>query len=118
MPRRSVNATAIDSPMTDIAQATTRFDAIQQGYNAFKSRRLDLNLTRGKRSSAQLDVSQPLLALPGVDHAQAADGTDCRNYGGLQGLPEARRLFADLMAAPPEQVVVANNSGLALMPDT
>jgi DNA-binding transcriptional MocR family regulator len=104
--------------MTDTAQANTRFDAVQEGYAAFKSRRLDLNLTRGKPSSAQLDLSQPLLALPGVDRSQAADGTDCRNYGGLQGLPEARRLFADLMGAPPEQVVVANNSSLALMHDT
>src|ERR1700754_1245397 len=104
--------------MTDTAHANTRFDAVQDGYNAFQSRRLDLNLTRGKPSSAQLDLSLPLLALPGDDRYQAADGTDCRNYGGLQGLPEARRLFADLMGAPPEQIVVANNSSLALMHDT
>jgi DNA-binding transcriptional MocR family regulator len=101
--------------MTEIARAT---DATQAGYDAFKSRRLDLNLTRGKPSSAQLDLSAALLALPGTGDYQAADGTDCRNYGGLQGLPEARRLFAGLMDAPPDQVVVANNSSLALMHDT
>ena len=61
--------------------------------------------------------STPLLALPGPDGYHAADGTDCRNYGGLQGLPEARRLFSGLMGAPPDQVVVANNSSLALMHD-
>jgi DNA-binding transcriptional MocR family regulator len=100
--------------MTEIARAT---DATQAGYDAFKSRRLDLNLTRGKPSSEQLDLSAALLALPGAGDHQAADGSDCRNYGGLQGLPEARRLFAGLMDAPAEQVVVANNSSLALMHD-
>jgi DNA-binding transcriptional MocR family regulator len=100
--------------MTDTAQAS---DATQAGYDAFKSRRLDLNLTRGKPSSEQLDLSAALLALPGTGDYQAADGTDCRNYGGLQGLPEARRLFAALMEAPPDQIVVANNSSLALMHD-
>jgi DNA-binding transcriptional MocR family regulator len=48
----------------------------------------------------------------------AEGGTDCRNYGGLQGLAEARRLFSGLLGAPPEQVVVADNSSLALMHDT
>ena len=90
---------------------------LRDGYNEFKARGLDLNLTRGKPASAQLDLSTPLLALPGLDVHQAADGTDCRNYGGLQGLPEARRLFSGLMGAPPEQVIVANNSSLALMHD-
>lgn len=97
--------------------ASTGSSRIQDGYNAFKARRLDLNLTRGKPSSAQLDLSTPLLALPGPDGCHADDGTDCRNYGGLQGLPEARRLFAGLLGAPPDQVVVANNSSLALMHD-
>jgi DNA-binding transcriptional MocR family regulator len=104
--------------MTDIAPAGTRPGAVLAAYDAFKARRLDLNLTRGKPSSAQLDLSRPLLALPGPDDFQAADGTDCRNYGGLQGLPEARRLFSGLMGAPADQVVVANNSSLALMHDT
>ena len=100
--------------MTSAGTASSRFE---DGYNAFKARRLDLNLTRGKPSSAQLDLSLPLLELPGPDDYQAEDGTDCRNYGGLQGLPEARRLFSGLLGAPPEQVAVANNSSLALMHD-
>jgi DNA-binding transcriptional MocR family regulator len=90
---------------------------VRDGYETFKARGLDLNLTRGKPASAQLDLSSPLLALPGIEAYHAADGTDCRNYGGLQGLPEARRLFSGLMGAPPDQVVVANNSSLALMHD-
>jgi DNA-binding transcriptional MocR family regulator len=99
---------------TSASTAASRFE---DGYNAFKARRLNLNLTRGKPSSAQLDLSSPLLGLPGPDDCQAEDGTDCRNYGGLQGLPEARRLFSGLLGAPPEQVMVGNNSSLALMHD-
>ena len=110
---------AVIDKMTGMTQtsASTGSSRIQDGYNAFKARRLDLNLTRGKPSSAQLDLSTPLLALPGPDGCHADDGTDCRNYGGLQGLPEARRLFAGLLGAPADQVVVANNSSLALMHD-
>jgi DNA-binding transcriptional MocR family regulator len=97
--------------------ASTPASRFEHGYNAFKARRLDLNLTRGKPSSAQLDLSAPLLGLPGPNDYRADDGTDCRNYGGLQGLPEARRLFSGLLGAPPEQVAVTNNSSLALMHD-
>ena len=100
-----------------MTSASTASSRIQDGYKAFKARGLDLNLTRGKPSSAQLDLSAPLLALPGPDRCHADDGTDCRNYGGLQGLPEARRLFSGLLGAPSDQVVVANNSSLALMHD-
>jgi DNA-binding transcriptional MocR family regulator len=105
--------------MTNIAQQGVRtLSEIQDGYNAFKAKRLDLNLTRGKPSSAQLELSAQLLALPGAEDYFADGNVDCRNYGGLQGLLEARRLFSDMMGAPPDQIVVANNSSLALMHDT
>ena len=90
---------------------------LRQGYEAFRQKGLKLNLTRGKPSPAQLDLSAGLLALPGEDNFMAEGGTDCRNYGGLQGLAEARRLFAGMLGAPAEQVVVGNNSSLALMHD-
>lgn len=91
---------------------------VRENYDAFKAKGLKLNLTRGKPSSAQLDLSAELLSLPGSADFVAEGGTDCRNYGGLQGLAEARRLFAGILGAPPENVVVANNSSLALMHDT
>ena len=90
---------------------------IQKNYEAFKGKGLKLDLTRGKPSAAQLDLSAELLALPGSGDFVAEGGVDCRNYGGLQGLVEARRLFSGIMGAPPEQVVIANNSSLALMHD-
>ncbi len=93
-------------------------EEVQSSYHAFKARGLKLNLTRGKPSAAQCDLSADLLALPGPADYIAEGATDVRNYGGLQGLVEARRLFSGLMGAPPEQIVVANNSSLALMHDT
>jgi DNA-binding transcriptional MocR family regulator len=99
------------------SQAGGRLRELQQNYEAFKARGLKLNLTRGKPSPAQLELSEELLTLPGARKYMAEGATDCRNYGVLQGLAEARRLFAGMMGAPAEQVVVANNSSLALMHD-
>jgi DNA-binding transcriptional MocR family regulator len=91
---------------------------VREEYAAFKAQGLKLNLTRGKPSSAQLDLSTSLLSMPGESDFMAEGATDCRNYGGLQGLAEARRLFSGIVGAPAEQVIVANNSSLALMHDT
>jgi DNA-binding transcriptional MocR family regulator len=74
-----------------------------------------LDLTRGKPAAAQLALSAELLTILGPDDYKSADGTDCRNYGGLDGLPEARALFADILAVQPAQVMVGGNASLALM---
>ncbi|MGD1091095.1 MAG: aminotransferase class I/II-fold pyridoxal phosphate-dependent enzyme [Bryobacteraceae bacterium] len=106
--------------MTQSTQVTSRdvSQQLQESYDAFKVKGLKLDLTRGKPSPAQLDLSLDLLSLPGATDYLSEDKTDCRNYGGLQGLLEARRLFSGITGAPPEQIVVANNSSLALMHDT
>jgi DNA-binding transcriptional MocR family regulator len=91
---------------------------IEERYRAFKAKGLSLDLTRGKPSAAQLDLSNDLLSLPDATGYTAEGATDCRNYGGLQGLIEGRRLFAGILGAPPEQVMVSTNSSLALMHDT
>jgi DNA-binding transcriptional MocR family regulator len=92
-------------------------DQLQSDYKALQERGLKLDLTRGKPSSQQLDLSGELLSLPGESDFIAEGALDTRNYGGLQGLAEARRLFSSLLGAPPEQVVIANNASLALMHD-
>jgi DNA-binding transcriptional MocR family regulator len=92
-------------------------DRARQRYETLRAGGLRLDLTRGKPSPEQLDLSNTLLTLPGADQYLAADGTDCRNYGAPEGLPEARALFAPLLGAPPAQVLVADNSSLALMHD-
>src|SRR5262245_1399169 len=79
---------------------------------------LKIDMTRGKPSSAQLDLSNAMLTLPGNRDFYQADGGDTRNYfGSMQGLPEARGLFAQMMGAPPERILIGNNSSLALMHD-
>ncbi|MGW6499854.1 aminotransferase class I/II-fold pyridoxal phosphate-dependent enzyme [Nonomuraea angiospora] len=88
----------------------------QADYAALVQRGLSLDLTRGKPSPRQLDLSDDLLRLP--TSYRAADGTDGRNYGNLQGLAELRELFAPLVQVPAGQLVVGGNSSLALMHDT
>lgn len=91
--------------------------AVQAEYDAFKARGLKLDMTRGKPAPDQLDLAEAMLTLPGNrDHFTQA-GDDARNYGLLQGLPEARALFAPLLGAPPDQIIVADNSSLAVMHD-
>src|SRR5947207_11065419 len=103
--------------MIEAAPAVSTKEQVQQSYDAFKAKGLKLNLTRGKPASDQLDLCRDLLALPGTADFTAEGATDCRNYGGLQGLVEVRRLFSGILDVPPEQIVVANNSSLALMHD-
>ncbi len=93
-------------------------ERIRNDYDAFCARGLKLDMTRGKPSSEQLDLSNALLRLPdNIDH-QLKDGSDARNYGGsLQGIMEARELFSGVLGAPAEQIIVGNNASLALMHD-
>jgi DNA-binding transcriptional MocR family regulator len=87
-------------------------------YAALVDRGLKLDLTRGKPAPAQLDLSNALLTLPGEGEYKAADGTDCRNYGGGQGLPEIREIFAELLNVPVAQLVAGDNASLGVMHDT
>jgi DNA-binding transcriptional MocR family regulator len=90
---------------------------IRGEYEGFKARRLALDMTRGKPSPEQLDLANALLSLPGDGDFVSASKEDLRNYGGLQGLSEARNLFAPMLGAPPDRVVVGNNASLAMMND-
>jgi DNA-binding transcriptional MocR family regulator len=85
----------------------------QQAYDALAGAGLKLDLTRGKPSTAQLDLSDGLLSLP--KDVRDADGVDVRNYGGLEGIGELREMFAELLGVEPEQVVAGNSSSLVLM---
>lgn len=83
----------------NLDELTAQRDRALRDYEALVQRGLSLDLTRGKPSGRQLDLASALLALPG-GHT-AADGTDCRNYGGLQGLPEIREMFGGCCRCPP-----------------
>ncbi len=94
-----------------LAALETRLSAQHQ---AFVRQGLALDLTRGKPSAEQLSLSDALDGILGGDY-RAGDGTDTRNYGGLDGLPEAKRLGAALMGVDPGSVLVGGNSSLTLM---
>ncbi len=85
-------------------------------YEICKAKGLKLDMSRGKPASAQLDLSNALLTLP-ADADCAADGIDARNYGGFEGLPSCRKLFAELLDVDPDEVFAAGNASLSLMYD-
>ncbi|MEV0970953.1 aminotransferase class I/II-fold pyridoxal phosphate-dependent enzyme [Microtetraspora glauca] len=106
------------SNLGDRDRLVAEHDRALHDHAALVARGLSLDLTRGKPSARQLDLSEALLALPGEGDHTAADGTDCRNYGGLQGLPELREIFSGPLQVPAAQLVVGGNSSLAMMHDT
>src|SRR4051794_21501419 len=93
-------------------------EAQTNAFNALLAKGLKLDLTRGKPSPAQLDLSNELLTLPGESTYMDSTGTDCRNYGGLQGLPAIRTIFAPLLNVPVDRLVAGDNSSLSIMHDT
>jgi len=100
------------------AQALADLDhRVRAEFDQLKARGLKLDMTRGKPSAEQLDLANGMLAMPGNGDYHTAAGEDGRNYGGLQGLPEVRAIFAGALGAPPDQIAVAENSSLAVMHD-
>lgn len=91
---------------------------LREEYASYKARGLALNMARGKPAAEQLDLSMPMLTtIVGPDDFYAEDGTDCRNYGVLDGIPEAKRLMAGLLDDEPDNVIVLGNSSLTAMYD-
>ena len=92
-------------------------DQQTRNYAELAAKGLKLDLTRGKPSPAQLDLSNALLELPGAGDFRDSDGTDTRNYGGLHGLPELRAIFGELLGIPVQNLIAGNNASLELMHD-
>lgn len=94
-------------------------DAEQKKFDEFKAMGLDLNMARGKPCSEQLDLTLGLLdAVHSDSSLLASDGTDVRNYGVLDGLPRAKKMFAQMLGVDPSEVIVGGNSSLNMMYDT
>ncbi len=92
---------------------------LEKQYEDAKALNLALEMSRGKPAAAQLDLSMPMMSLLNEDSVlKAENGTDCRNYGVLDGIPEAKKLMADMVGAKPENVIVYGNSSLNIMYDT
>ena len=85
----------------------------------WKAKGLSLDLTRGKPNAEQLDLSLDILNVINTkEDCFDETGFDCRNYGILDGIPAAKKLFADLMDTTPERVIIGGNSALNMMYDT
>jgi DNA-binding transcriptional MocR family regulator len=104
------------SPAHSADSLPARLDTARSDYEALLSKKLSLDLTRGKPSARQLDLSAELLTLPAGRYT-SADGTDCRNYGGADGLSELRQIFAGFLQVPAGQLLAVGNSSLELMHD-
>ena len=70
---------------------------LQVRYREFQSKNITLDMTRGKPCPQQLDLAMGLFDCADSSHYAAEDGSDCRNYGGLDGLAEAKALFSEFM---------------------
>lgn len=94
-------------------------DVLRQQYVHFKDDGVRLDMTRGKPSAAQLDLSEKMLGIVrNSEDCFDSNGLDCRNYGLLDGIPEAKQLFADMLDVRVDQVILGGNSSLNMMFDT
>jgi DNA-binding transcriptional MocR family regulator len=103
------------TPLTALSadDLAARLTTVRADYEELKDRGLQLDLTRGKPGADQLDLSNELLGLPSSYRDRT--GTDVRNYGGLDGLPELREIFADLLGVDASSVVAGGSSSLTMM---
>lgn len=92
-------------------------DSLRNEYNAFKALGLKLDMARGKPSSDQLDTVEGLLSVLKTSEQCIVDGVDYRNYGILDGIPAAKKLFSQILCTPEDQIIVGGNSSLNMMHD-
>ena len=90
---------------------------VREEYEALKARNLNLDLTRGKPSAEQLDLSDDLLELPGTGNYVDATGADVRNYGNLQGIKDIRDIWGEVIGVPAENLYAGDSSSLNIMFD-
>ena len=94
-----------------------QYNAVLEEYNDIKAKGLNIDMSRGKPGSDQLDISNDMLKVFEDGNFKTEAGFDVRNYGLLQGIPECQKLFAELLDVKPEMVIVGGNSSLSLMYD-
>lgn len=93
-------------------------EKLNEKYEEIKAKGLSLDMSRGKPSVAQLDIAMGMMdVLDGHSDMRSENGVDTRNYGSLDGIPEAKKLMADMMEVPEENVIVYGNSSLSVMYD-
>ncbi|MBQ4536450.1 MAG: aminotransferase class I/II-fold pyridoxal phosphate-dependent enzyme [Lachnospiraceae bacterium] len=92
---------------------------LSAAYEDAKGKGLKLDMSRGKPAATQLELAMDFLdVVDSKSSMKAEDGVDVRNYGVLDGIPEAKKLMADMMGVSPENVIVCGNASLNIMYDT
>lgn len=92
---------------------------LEKKFEEAKGKGLKLDMSRGKQSTAQLDMTMSIMDTFNSDSVlKTEDGTDSRNYGLMDGIPEAKKLLGDMMGVPAKNVIVFGNSSLSIMYDT
>ncbi len=101
-----------------VGQLETLLRQLREEYQGYQARGLSLDMSRGKPNTQQLDLCQGMLdTVSSSLGAVSESGIDCRNYGLLDGLPEVRRLLADMLQVAEDEIIVGGNSSLNLMYD-
>ena len=90
---------------------------LEESFGQFRNRGLTLDMSRGKPSPEQLDLSNGLLTCLSEDDYVSSGSVDCRNYGGLDGIREMKQIFADILDIEADEVIVGGNSSLTMMFD-
>ncbi|MGE5615081.1 MAG: aminotransferase class I/II-fold pyridoxal phosphate-dependent enzyme [Bacillota bacterium] len=94
-------------------------DSLNITYEGFVAQNLKLDMSRGRPCAEQLDLSMEMLSFPRTpEECKTAAGTDVRNYGLVDGIPEAKKLFAEMLEVSPEEIIIGGNSSLSMMYDT
>lgn len=91
--------------------------AVKKSYDELKAEGISIDMSRGKPASDQLDLSNGMLTALDDGNFKCEAGVDVRNYGVLSGIPECKRMFAELLSVKPENVIVGGNSSLSMMFD-
>lgn len=107
----------MDMTRMDVAGLESCLEKLQKRYDDFRAQGLKLDMARGRPCSEQLDLSMGLFDCLGKDDYKASNGVDCRNYGVLDGIPEAKELFSKLLGVSPKEVIIGGNSSLNMMYD-
>lgn len=102
-----------------ISERKAEFDNIRAQYEHLKSLNLSLDMSRGKPGADDLDLSTEMLKMPNTETGfTCLDGVDTRNYGLLDGIKEAKRLFAQILEMPEDTIIAGGSSSLSMMFDT
>ena len=99
------------------AELKAELEKVTKEYEELKAQGLSIDMSRGKPGADQLDISDGMLKVLDDGNFKCESGLDVRNYGVLDGIPECKKLFADLLEVKPENVIIGGNSSLSLMFD-